>query len=192
MPEQVLIVETSVTGAVGLLNVESLDFIFRSTLQRGDDLPNYLDSELKNADITAADISRVLCSRGPGGYTGTRVGLATVKGLMRALSIEGKGIELFDLLFSIFPDTDNGYIQAGKNDFALRRRGEEKYEFVKQSTVAADVQKDSCFLVSDSSLMKGSVSDNLISGIDILRHMFDHEKEFTNDIDPVYGRTFGK
>ncbi|MDO7137851.1 tRNA (adenosine(37)-N6)-threonylcarbamoyltransferase complex dimerization subunit type 1 TsaB [Algibacter lectus] len=45
----------------------------------------YIDSALKEAGITGADLSAIAISKGPGSYTGLRIGVSTAKGLCFAL-----------------------------------------------------------------------------------------------------------
>jgi len=45
----------------------------------------YIDSALKEAGIAGADLSAIAISKGPGSYTGLRIGVSTAKGLCFAL-----------------------------------------------------------------------------------------------------------
>ena len=45
----------------------------------------YIDSALKEAGITSADLSAIAISKGPGSYTGLRIGVSAAKGLCFAL-----------------------------------------------------------------------------------------------------------
>ena len=45
----------------------------------------YIDSALKEVGITGADLSAIAISKGPGSYTGLRIGVSTAKGLCFAL-----------------------------------------------------------------------------------------------------------
>ncbi|MEL0652761.1 tRNA (adenosine(37)-N6)-threonylcarbamoyltransferase complex dimerization subunit type 1 TsaB [Algibacter sp. TI.3.09] len=45
----------------------------------------YIDAALKEVGITGADLSAIAISKGPGSYTGLRIGVSTAKGLCFAL-----------------------------------------------------------------------------------------------------------
>ena len=45
----------------------------------------YIDDALKEAEIHASDLSAIAISKGPGSYTGLRIGVSTAKGLCFAL-----------------------------------------------------------------------------------------------------------
>lgn len=72
----------------------------------------YIRDLLRDADIRASDLSAVAVSKGPGSYTGLRIGVSAAKGIAYAAAIPLIGI---DTVFSMF---------HGFKDFAA-----EKYNF---------------------------------------------------------------
>jgi tRNA threonylcarbamoyladenosine biosynthesis protein TsaB len=56
-----------------------------------------IDQTLSLAGVTYKDLALIATTRGPGGFTGLRVGLATAKTLAQALSIPVLGVSSFDV-----------------------------------------------------------------------------------------------
>lgn len=57
-----------------------------------------IEQVLENAGATYQDLACVGVTRGPGAFTGLRIGLATAKGLSLALDIPAVGVETFEAL----------------------------------------------------------------------------------------------
>lgn len=57
-----------------------------------------IDELLVEAGLGAADLDAVVVGTGPGSFTGTRVGLATARGLALALDIPAAGVSTLDAL----------------------------------------------------------------------------------------------
>jgi tRNA threonylcarbamoyladenosine biosynthesis protein TsaB len=56
----------------------------REVTTHSDVLLVLVDEVLREADLRAADLDAVVCGRGPGSFTGLRIGLATAKGICLA------------------------------------------------------------------------------------------------------------
>lgn len=61
-------------------------------------LTGQIASLLSSADLTAADINRLAVTKGPGSFTGQRVGLATARVLAATLKIDAVGVGVLDAL----------------------------------------------------------------------------------------------
>ncbi|MDR2510030.1 MAG: tRNA (adenosine(37)-N6)-threonylcarbamoyltransferase complex dimerization subunit type 1 TsaB [Spirochaetaceae bacterium] len=57
-----------------------------------------LDSLVKLADIRREEISLVVCPRGPGSWTGLRIGYAAAQGIARALGVPSLTVPTLDLI----------------------------------------------------------------------------------------------
>lgn len=58
----------------------------------------FIDSVLKNSELKPKDLSAISVSKGPGSYTGLRIGVASAKGLCFALDIPLTSIETLKIL----------------------------------------------------------------------------------------------
>ena len=81
------------------------------------DIVDYLT---KNASIKPHELSLVLCMKGPGSFTGLRIGFASAKGLALALGIPFHPISSLDCMshpFSVWPGIVMPVIDAKKNAY---------------------------------------------------------------------------
>lgn len=62
----------------------------------------FIDELLRKSDISYADLSAVCVSKGPGSYTGLRIGVSTAKGLCYALDIPLLSINTLDMMFHAY------------------------------------------------------------------------------------------
>jgi tRNA threonylcarbamoyladenosine biosynthesis protein TsaB len=95
---------------------------------------NFIDSLLKKASLKAADLDGVICMKGPGSFTGLRIGYSIAKGLALSLSIPFTAIPTLDCITwekinnsgEAAEETVLAVIQAGKNAFfsAFYKNGE--------------------------------------------------------------------
>lgn len=77
-------------------------------MERGQDqrlMPIVLDA-MKKASVRFEDLDRIAVTRGPGSFTGLRLGLATARGLGLASSKPVLGINRFDVFFHPFFPND--------------------------------------------------------------------------------------
>ena len=98
----ILNIETSTTNcSVSLFNdLELIDCIEENTqdYSHSKSLHVFIDSVLKNSKISPNDLSAISVSKGPGSYTGLRIGVASAKGLCFALDIPLISIETLEIL----------------------------------------------------------------------------------------------
>ena len=79
---------------------------------------------LINAHLTAADLSGLAVSIGPGSYTGLRIGVALAKGIATAQRIPLVGVSTLDILAAEQPQTHGALIlvlQAGRGRVVTAR-----------------------------------------------------------------------
>ena len=98
----ILNIETSTTNcSVSLFNdLELIDCIEENTqdYSHSKSLHVFIDSVLKKSKIKPKDLSAISVSKGPGSYTGLRIGVASAKGLCFALDIPLISIETLEIL----------------------------------------------------------------------------------------------
>lgn len=87
-----------------------------------------IDKLMDEAEIKISDIELLVCTRGPGSFTGLRIGMATLKGISTALNIPLISIPTLDLYASGRSDFDGvvlPVIDARKKSFytAIFRNG---------------------------------------------------------------------
>jgi tRNA threonylcarbamoyladenosine biosynthesis protein TsaB len=105
--------------------------------QFGDLMPA-LDFLMKGSRSTPSQLDAVIVAKGPGSFTGLRVGMSTAKGLCQALGIPLIGVSTIEAMASQLPWTDleicavldsrRGEVFAGRffwTDGRLARRSEE-------------------------------------------------------------------
>ncbi len=91
--------------------------------------------DLSEAGIS--EIGEVVCTRGPGGYTGIRVGIAIARGLAKALQTDSFGYTVYDVLLSAVPDNEKAVavLDAGRSEYLVTERGGEG---LRHTTVGED------------------------------------------------------
>lgn len=80
----ILSIESSTSAAsVALINDKGVlgEYTLNFKKQHSILLMNLIDSILKNNDVNVKDIDGIVVSKGPGSFTGLRIGMATAKGL---------------------------------------------------------------------------------------------------------------
>jgi tRNA threonylcarbamoyladenosine biosynthesis protein TsaB len=74
---------------------------------RAEEVIGAVGATLAKAGLALTDIDRIAVSRGPGSYSGIRIGMATALGLGKALSIDPVGVSTLDALaLASIVDTD--------------------------------------------------------------------------------------
>jgi tRNA threonylcarbamoyladenosine biosynthesis protein TsaB len=79
---------------------------------------------LAGAHLTAADLSGLAVSIGPGSYTGLRIGVALAKGIAEARQLPLVGVSTFDILMAEQPQTPGALIlvlKAGRGRVVTAR-----------------------------------------------------------------------
>lgn len=97
----ILALETGIGGGSISLYRETSELAFIAgdkSVSRSEDIIFNIRSVLLQAELTLAEIDTLAISRGPGSFTGLRIGLATALGLMRSLEIPCVGVPLIDAI----------------------------------------------------------------------------------------------
>lgn len=92
-------------------------------VSRAEDLIPNIETLLDQANISKHSLELIAVSRGPGSFTGIRIGIATAIGLARALKIKCVGLSMFDAItdhYSIEPGSVIA-LPFGKSDLAWKR-----------------------------------------------------------------------
>ncbi len=83
---------------------------YDTTYSHAERLHVFIENVIKEAGITMSDLSAIAVSKGPGSYTGLRIGVSTAKGLCYALDIPLISIATLEALaFQIKPEK-NSYV----------------------------------------------------------------------------------
>lgn len=112
--------------------------IYREILdgfKHSENLSPLIDEILKVAGLTCGDLDLMICSRGPGSFTGLRIGMATLKGISMALDIPLVSVPTLDL-YAYGKDEFDGVvipaIDARKRCFyiSINRNGNRESEYL--------------------------------------------------------------
>jgi tRNA threonylcarbamoyladenosine biosynthesis protein TsaB len=143
-------------GAVNILAIDTATAVLSAALGSGGGLRHFavdagprhsetlmdlLQSLVDSAGIGPADLNLVACMRGPGSFTGLRIGFAAAKGLALALGIPLVTVPTLDCMaapFSVWPGLIIPVIDAKKQRFftALYRGAERRSEYMDASPAA--------------------------------------------------------
>ena len=82
-----------------------------------------VDCVLVESGLTLADLSSVAVGRGPGSFTGLRIGLATALGLSEALSILSIGVDTLAALLAEGPSPGVAVIDARRGEVFAQSAG---------------------------------------------------------------------
>jgi tRNA threonylcarbamoyladenosine biosynthesis protein TsaB len=122
-PDVLLAVDTS-TARAGIALYDG-DVLAESVWHAGRDhgrlLMPAIDETMRRLGCQPGDITAVAAARGPGSYTGLRVGLAVARGLAVALSVPAYGIGSLDVLAAGLPPLGTpvrAVLAAGRGRFA--------------------------------------------------------------------------
>jgi tRNA threonylcarbamoyladenosine biosynthesis protein TsaB len=144
----------AIDSATRMLSVSLLsdDRIFTAPeipgLRHSEKIMTVIDEAFGAAGIAAADLDAVACMRGPGSFTGIRIGFACAKGIAFALGIPLVSVPTLDAMalpFSAFPGIVIPAIDAKKKSFfaCVYRNGEPLcgYMDAEPETIAAEIEK---------------------------------------------------
>lgn len=94
---------------VGVWENGALSAFLSERMERGQDarLMPMICTVMKNAEIGFEDLDRIAVTRGPGSFTGTRVGLAAARGIGLALGKSVVGIDRFSIHKSLYGKEKN-------------------------------------------------------------------------------------
>ncbi len=101
---------TATTAAVAVCKDEKLicSFTVNNGNTHSEILLPLVESALKLAKLTVDDIGLMVCSEGPGSFTGVRIGAATVKGLAFGKNIPCVGVSTLEALAYNLVSIQNG------------------------------------------------------------------------------------
>ncbi len=111
----ILCIETSTTNCSVALaqddKVMVLEEDYDTKYSHAERLHNFIDKAVKKAGLSLQDLSAVAVSKGPGSYTGLRIGVSAAKGLCYALDIPLISVPtLNSLALQITESKENNYI----------------------------------------------------------------------------------
>jgi len=127
------------------------------------------DGLCKSAGIKPADLDLVACMKGPGSFTGLRIGFSTAKGIALALGIPLIAIPTLDCLadpFSTRPGLALPVLDAKKSCFfaAFYRKGERLTDFLDASPLELlKIASEIMLSPEESVLLTGSGAELLLS-----------------------------
>lgn len=116
----ILALETAIGGGSICIRRSDGEILSRSgteSVSRSEELLSNIKELLSRCRLTINDVDTIAVSRGPGSFTGIRIGIATALGLARSLSIPCIGIPVIDAIAytrSLFPATV--ILPLGKNE----------------------------------------------------------------------------
>ena len=141
------------------------------TVKHSEIVINCIDSLMKKASLLPGDLDMVLCMKGPGSFTGLRIGFSIAKGLALSLSIPFVPVPTLDCI--AFPYRNSGVtiavIESGKNAwfFSVYRGGksleqvrEAAYSAAQNATISQITEKIENFKAEKTNLT-GPGSDSL-------------------------------
>ena len=129
------------------LCLKSGQHYFETTLDCGlkhsENLLDQIDSLVKTAGISINETELLICTAGPGSFTGLRIGMSTIKGIATALDIPYKSVPTLDVLawgLDYFPGAVVPVIDAKKKRYYCA-----VYEQGNKVTPDMDVDEETLF-----------------------------------------------
>lgn len=164
-----------------------------------EDVLIHIRSLLQDEKSSIAAVKEIICSTGPGGYTGIRVGIATVKGLQKAAGLEAYGYSTIDALLLGAADSSRAVLEAGRKEYLVGDL--RSFRIIKHFELPALIveQRIECVVgaVGDpgklESLIKTTnatfvnASDNVNK---LLYELHVERKGEGSSLSPIYGRSF--
>jgi len=145
-PNNILSIDTSSSRLVLGLSY-GLDRLIKSDNRvdksHGQIILKKIEELFESAGLEREELQAVIVSRGPGSFTGLRIGLAAAKGLATAMDIPMYGVTLFELgafKWSGIEEMRNLVIPSRKNEFYLGRIAGGKV--LEEKTVSLDNKED--------------------------------------------------
>jgi tRNA threonylcarbamoyladenosine biosynthesis protein TsaB len=89
-------------GTIGLVDGEEVigEYTFSASESQSEKLLTSIDLLLEKTSVDISEVNRIAVSRGPGSFTGLRIGISTAKGLSSGLDVPLVGVPLTDCYFS--------------------------------------------------------------------------------------------
>lgn len=135
-------------------------------------LMDMIDSALKMSGITIKEIDGFAVTKGPGSFTGLRIGISTIKGLALATGMPIAGVSNLLVLASGYcysPYLVCSMIDARKSEVYCAKYRFEKGQLIEQSPeqvlspgqAVADINENCIFAGNGSEVYKELISENL-------------------------------
>ncbi|HFS66998.1 MAG TPA: tRNA (adenosine(37)-N6)-threonylcarbamoyltransferase complex dimerization subunit type 1 TsaB [Flavobacteriia bacterium] len=150
--------------------LSSINELCEVNFSHAEKLPSFIENVLKEANIDYNDLSAIAVGKGPGSYTGLRIGVSSAKGLCFGLDIPLIAIESLEILANAI-EIESGYIIPMLDARRLEVYAavfNAKKEFVKPTInylLESDSFKD--FLTKDKVYFIG---DGVVKTKDIIHH----------------------
>jgi tRNA threonylcarbamoyladenosine biosynthesis protein TsaB len=206
-----LVIETSTELLGILLKTETGSFTItrKAGLSHSEKLLPFIDSIFTEAQINPGDIDLLICSQGPGSFTGLRIGMSAVKGLSFSLNKPFVCVSSLDAIAfgkEYFTGLVLPCIDAKKNKFFCSyyengKKLTKDLDSTKEDIISCIQEKKVLLTGPDALLLQsvlGPVSDIYIdplwdapwlSGLLVLGEQIFHLKgPFPQDASPVYIR----
>lgn len=89
-------------GTIGLVDGEEVigEYTFSASESQSEKLLSSVDLLLEKTSVDISKVDRIAVSRGPGSFTGLRIGISTAKGLASGLDVPLVGVPLTDCYYS--------------------------------------------------------------------------------------------
>lgn len=89
-------------GTIGLADGDELigEYTFKASESQSEKLLSAIDDLLERSTVGVSELEKIAVSRGPGSFTGLRIGISTAKGLAAGLGIPLVGVPLTDCYYS--------------------------------------------------------------------------------------------
>ena len=99
--EVILAIETGIGGGSLSVLCGGSEIAFwkgADKISKSEDLLQNISNLLEENNIPKSDIKKIAVSRGPGSFTGVRVGIATAKGLQKGLKCQCTGVSVLEAM----------------------------------------------------------------------------------------------
>ncbi|HPQ50559.1 MAG: tRNA (adenosine(37)-N6)-threonylcarbamoyltransferase complex dimerization subunit type 1 TsaB [Alphaproteobacteria bacterium] len=165
---KILAIDVSVKGcSAAFLDSESSEKLLKyEETDRGqaERLIPMIGELIEQASLQMSDMDRMAVTRGPGSFTGVRIGLATARTLGMALSIPVLGFSTLETILSSHPDQKNALaiIDTKRGDFYGQTTNTSSRIYSKGETEAwsghkiVDALPDLLFMANQAALVKES------------------------------------
>ncbi len=133
-------------------------------VSRAEDLIPNIETLLYQANISKHNLELIAVSRGPGSFTGIRIGIATAIGLARALDIKCVGLSMFDAISAYYSTEPASLIALpfGKSDVAWKtfpKNGEPAEAATSFDELIASIIKEKPSMIYGSEAIERRLSD---------------------------------
>lgn len=163
-PGLLLAVDTSTTRAgIALYDGDVLaESIWEAGRDHGRHLMPAIQQTMTRLGREPSDLTAVAAARGPGSFTGLRVGLAVARGLAVALEIPAYGIGSLEVLASVVPPLGwpvRPVLAAGRGRFATARFVPSEHGYIQDEDVMGVTLETLLRLVAERCAIVGDLDD---------------------------------